>query len=231
MKKYMVALPFLLLSVQLASAAQPLINTWSSKIVLFAGYRTSNFSTLNGELQSASLPAFSNPSVVLGLFSMVVLNDAFIFGFEGQTLLKQSASDDVYSSSLGSFSGFFNVGYQFLNAYGVNAYALVGGGFGTVQVKTYEKAGQTFAQVLADPQKGFEPLFCVSIGADYLFDLAEGKDRGGFLGGLRVGYVIDPFPGTWSMSSVGITDGIDVDLSGFYVSLMFGGGIQSYREN
>ena len=58
-----VALVFLLLLLAqgLNAANQPLITTWSSKIVLFAGYRYSDFGGLNTELQSAGLPTFPNP--------------------------------------------------------------------------------------------------------------------------------------------------------------------------
>jgi len=69
-------------------------------------------------------------------------------------------------------------------------------------------------------------LLNVAVGMDYLISFGQDRDggRGGFLLGIRAGYMISPFQGDWSMGELEVAGGPDLGLTGPYVRVMFGGG-------
>ena len=190
-----------------------------------------NMSDLNALLENNGYSAISGSFFSVGGGGHGIINNKWIIGGEGHSLLGGSETSGNYINSLIIDYGFLDLGYIIYSFGDLRVYPLLGLGAGGMKFKISENLTSiTFDDILTTPARNSEIsksgfLLNLAIGTDYLLSFAKTEtERGGMLFGLRAGYCISPFKGHWEMGDIDVSGVPDFGFSGPYIRIMIGGG-------
>jgi hypothetical protein len=196
-----------------------------------AGYSFMDFDNFNSALVEAGIPEIGNGSVSLGGGGHYIFR-RFLIGGEGNGLIGSSSVSDNYSVRHGGGMGFFNAGYIVLQRPLYMVYPILGIGGGGYSVTITDRSAQSgsLQEVLDNPRqqamlsKG-SFMLNFSLGAD-LFVLADRtrQGTGGFIVGVRAGYLLSFDKDEWLLDNHSLTDGTNTNISGPFIRLIIGGG-------
>jgi hypothetical protein len=194
------------------------------------GGGTLDIDAINTRMQTAGLSTLSDNFLSLGGGGYAI-HGRLILGGEGHSLLGEEVSNESFTTSIGAGYGFFNIGYSLHSSGSLIVYPMFGIGGGAMSISMMEKGtSPSFDQILNDPKRSVVLstggwLINLALGTDYMFIMEENEEgKGGFILGLRIGYVLAPIKGDWSMDGIDISGGPDIGITGPYIRLMIGGG-------
>jgi len=191
------------------------------------GYSFFNLNNLNDLLSSSGMPELQNGSVSFGGGGHSIIN-SFIVGGEGHGLIGSSSTNAEFSVSQGGGYGFFNIGYLALQKSFLTLYPIlgIGGGGYSITITDRTNLPTNFNDLLANPQNqstlnkgGFMLNF--SLGTDFFL---TGDANGGFIIGLRAGYLLELNKNKWYIADQELAGGPDAGISGPFIRLTIGGG-------
>jgi len=160
-----------------------------------------------------------------------ILSNKILIGGEGHSILGDETTNGNSKSSLTGGYGLFDIGYLIYAKHQLRFYPMlgIGGGGMTFRIRQ-QPASLTFDEVLDNPERGVELstngfILSFSVGVDYLL-LVGGDEsgKGGFVFGIRAGYVVSPFKRDWMLDELELTNAPEVNITGPFFTLMFGGG-------
>lgn len=186
-----------------------------------------DLSPLNNRLQQAGYPTFPSELFAVGGGGYGVVSGRLLIGGEGYGLVAPSRGYQGRDVSLGGGYGLFTLGYRFRAADGLRVYPQVGIGGGGLSLDIGSTEEGQFDDVLADPNRGAtleKGSMLVSLGAGLEYRFRPSASDGGFLVGLRVGYLLSPYDTDWTLDEQRLSGGPDVALGGPFVRLIIGGG-------
>ncbi len=180
---------------------------------------------LNSRLSEMGYPTFERALLAIGGGGYGVVADVIMLGGEGYGLFTGEKAYQGRSVSLGGGYGFFNVGYLHRLTPHLRVYPMLGLGGGGLTLQIGSAEAGSFDEVLQNPNRQAtltRGSFLVSLGGglEYRFGDAEG----GFLLGLRAGYLLAPYRSDWHLGDEVLGDGPDASLAGPFVRLTIGGG-------
>ncbi len=183
-----------------------------------------NLDKLNRVLGDNNRAQFRSSFLNIGGGGYGVLNRVVIGG-EGFGILSQKRDKGSFRSVLSGGYGFFNLGYIIYEGGRLRFYPVIGIGGSGLNLKIFEVAEVNFKDAVENPKKIFEAsLSSLSVKSELGVDYKIGGRYGGWVLGLRVGYVFSPIVGDWKMGDeVVLRNGPEVGVNGFYLRLNFGG--------
>jgi hypothetical protein len=157
---------------------------------------------LNQVLGDNNRAQFQSSFLNIGGGGYGVLNKIMIGG-EGFGILSQKRDKENFRSVLSGGYGFFNLGYIIYDGEKLRFYPMVGIGGGGLNLKIFEMSEVDFKDAV---------------------EYKIGRRYGGWMLGLKVGYVFSPVVGDWKLGDeVVLRNGPEVGINGFYLMLNFGG--------
>ncbi len=188
-----------------------------------------NLSELNSRLQKAGFATFPEDYFALGGFGQGIVRN-IIIGGEGHGLLGEAVNGSGYKNRITGGYGFFNLGYVVMSSGNLLVYPMIGLGGGGISMRfTNTEQSLSFDDVMQNPQResvlekgGF--MLHLTVGAEYLLNLSDKGNPGGFMVGVRLGYLWMPFSSGWEMHGREISGGPEVTLTGPYIRFFFGMG-------
>ncbi|MBN1349421.1 hypothetical protein JXJ21_08430 [candidate division KSB1 bacterium] len=188
-------------------------------------------SDLSAKLEAKGFSGMSDNFFSVGGGGHSIINNRFIIGGEGHTLLGEDNNGSTYKTSITAGYGFFDLGYVAYSVKDLRIYPLLGIGGGGINLKIAENiTSLSFDEVLDNPKRTSELstggfLLNFALGVDYLLAFGENeKGRGGLLFGIRAGYTLAAFKGSWMMDDVEISGVPEMGITGPYIRFLFGGG-------
>ncbi len=195
------------------------------------GKSTIDLKDLNAKLEGKGYSKISDNFFSVGGGGHGIIKNRIIIGGEGHGLLGEEVTSGNYKNSINIAYVFFNLGYIVYSIKELRVYPLLGFGGGGMNLKIVEKlTSLSFDNILDDPRRGIQIstggfLFNLALGMDYLLKLGEDEEgRAGMSLGLRVGYTLSPFKGSWKMDEIEISGAPEIGITGPYIRLMIGGG-------
>jgi len=195
------------------------------------GYSRMDPAALNARFSEQGLPALPEGGWFLGGGGHYIFRN-LILGGEGGGVISSPATGPRYNVTSSGGYGFLNVGYVVLSRGSILAYPLVGAGGGGMSVLITDRTGlpDSFDALLRDPvhqsllmHGGFMMNF--SVGIDWFVGGGqEGSGTGGWLVGLKAGYLLDTADDNWMLDDRKLTGAPAAGMSGFYVRITLGGG-------
>ncbi|MQA91757.1 MAG: hypothetical protein GEU90_16305 [Gemmatimonas sp.] len=196
-----------------------------------AGFMLLDLDDLNSALGSAGYSSLDDTFLTLGGPLSGTRSKMFL-GIEGHGLLteEESTADGSRQVSLDGGYGLFRLGYLAYSDSGFDVIPAIGVGGGSVRLKIAELVAPSFDDILEDPGRSSTlrmDMFLVdaSVGIDYRFVTSRERRRaGGFLAGLRGGYVFAPWSTSWDLEGIAsVGGGPDANIQGFYLRASVGG--------
>lgn len=192
------------------------------------GYGYMDVSRLHRFVPS-EIRSFSNSQLMLGGEGHGIIGK-LVLGGSGSGFIGSEIRTDSLRISLGGGMGSFDIGYLVYNTDKVKAYPMVGIGSGGYSVNISENKNVNANQLAEDPgheiriNKG-NFLLDLSFTVNFVPVINKDDDEGsgGFMTGLKVGYIVSPKTSTWSYSGGDVTDAPDFGMNTFYVKLIIGG--------
>jgi opacity protein-like surface antigen len=174
--------------------------------------------------------AFQNDHLILGGggFSF---RDRFVLGGSGYALNGNDINNDSLDISTSGGYGTFNFGYIIVDKAKFKLYPLIGIGGGGYSVSIAKRKNVTATEVAQDPGQEIEIsngglIMDFSVNLNFLPLLNPDEDKrgyGGFMTGLKAGFLYQ-FPSSeWSFRGGSVTNSPDFGIRGFYVKLIIGG--------
>ncbi|NCA85789.1 MAG: hypothetical protein EOM83_09465 [Clostridia bacterium] len=196
-----------------------------------AGYSFMDFNNFNSALAEAGIPDISNGSVSLGGGGHYIFR-RFLIGGEGNGLIGGSSINDNYSVRHGGGMGFFNAGYIVFHSPLYTVYPMlgIGGGGYSVTITDRNAPSGSLQDVLDNPQQQAALskssfMLNFSLGTDlFVFADRTRHGTGGFIIGLRAGYLLAFDNDEWLLDNQSLTDGTNTSISGPFIRLTIGGG-------
>jgi len=191
------------------------------------GMKVVDFGDLKQELAKRGFGKPEAKNSFLGGGGYGVIRGKVLLGGEGAGF-SQDVSSDTLKATLAGGYGFFDVGYLAYSRENFRLFPFFGIGGGALALRIAERGPMpTFSEVLDNPKREVEisaggMLFQVGLGLDYMLTLKE--KEGGFIFGLRAGYILAPTKADWRMADRDVLGGPDARLTGPYICLTFGGG-------
>jgi opacity protein-like surface antigen len=196
------------------------------------------YDELSDELIAAGFEAPRRNSITLGGGGYRLYRN-FLVGGEGHAVLSQSQSTTTgRQTGLNAGYGMLNIGYAMLRTERWIIYPLGGVGGGALQVDLRDRNGTglgpdvndpTWEEVMADPghrsrlnRVGL--VTSVGMGIDFVARSPRSGSTGGFLVGVRAGYLFNPASGNWRLYDEEVTGGPEARLAGPFFKVSFGGG-------
>ena len=186
---------------------------------------------LNARLESNGYTKLSESYFCVGGGGHSIINKRWIIGGEAYSLLGEDITSAGFKGSTYTFQGFANIGYIILAKKGISVYPLLGLGGGAMTLTLSEKAAAySFDDVLTDPRRGTTLtaggfLINLALGMDYYLKLGENAEgNGGFLFGVRAGYILAPSKSGWAMFDNELSGAPEISMTGPFVRIIFGGG-------
>jgi hypothetical protein len=196
-----------------------------------AGYSFIDFDDFNHALAGAGIPEISTGSVSLGGGGHYIFR-RFLIGGEGNGLVGGSSSNSNYSVRHSGGMGFFNTGYMVLQRPLYTVYPIlgIGGGGYSVTITDRNATSGSLQDVLDNPRQQAELskgsfMLNFSLGADlFVFADRTRRSTGGFIVGLRAGYLLAFDKDEWFLDNHSLTDVTNTSISGPFIRLVIGGG-------
>lgn len=162
----------------------------------------------------------------------------FIIGGEGGSIVSGGeGTNEKFHTSFSAGYGFLNVGYMVYSTKNVSIYPMlgIGGGGVSIEVRERGKYPATFEEGLNQENLQRNTVFSrgsliikASVGGDYTIGFGGGA--GGFVTGLRVGYVFPVISSKWGVGDKDVTGGPGVSLSGLHFEVVLGWSALSLEE-
>lgn len=195
-----------------------------------------------GELQNflpAGLKSLSSAQTLIG-GSGHGLFGKFLIGGTGYAVSSSAVKTDTMTYSPGGGIGTFDIGYLLLNRRNLKMYPMLGlggGGYGIQITRTGTfnagKIAGSPARELNISHGGFvaDLSFNINLIPNVEFDEKE-KSYGGFMCGLRLGFLFSMPHSDWTYAGGDISDGPEFCLNMLYLKLIIGGaGYQEKQQN
>lgn len=157
-----------------------------------------------------------------------------IIGGEGRGVIAGGIGENKnYKTSFSLGYGYINVGYNIFSTEKINLYPTVGIGGGAISVSIEEKKRIPSSIDEAVKPENFPRktelsrgslVLNLAIGGDYLLGKTDEKGAAGFIAGFRIGYILPVVNSRWSIEGTDLNKGPNLNLSGFYFSIVLGGG-------
>jgi len=193
------------------------------------GYGNMDVSPLN-QFIPAGVGSFDNHQLLLGGMGHGFLGN-FVIGGSGSAIIGQKIKTGPYNYSLGGGVGTFDFGYLVVNKPKLRVFPLLGVGGGGYGLQITQNNSVSAADIRTSPsreinisQGGFVLDFSLNLNVIPVLVYDE-RDRsyGGFMTGLKVGYLYGFPSSNWRYSGGDVTGGPDFGLNMFYVKLIIGG--------
>ncbi|MCK9268943.1 MAG: hypothetical protein WC271_01325 [Bacteroidales bacterium] len=196
-----------------------------------AGYSFMDFNDLNNAFVQAGIPEINNGSVSLGGGGHYIFR-RFLIGGEGNGLIGSRTANENFSVRHSGGMGFFNAGYIVLQRPLYTVYPIlgIGGGGYSVTIIDRNAATASLQEVLDNPHQQAELskgsfMLNFSVGADlFVFADRTQQGTGGFVVGVRAGYLLAFDTDEWRLDDYSFTDGTNTSISGPFIRLIIGGG-------
>lgn len=201
------------------------------------GYGNFDVSDLH-EFVPNEIRDFDNDNLLIGGMGHAFMG-RFIIGGTGFALMGDKVNDDSLEINLNGGMGSFDIGYLILSKDKIKFFPLLGIGGGGYGLSIAQNKNVSVDQVVNNPSREInisKGSFMINLSLNLeLIPVLTYDDKeeswGGFMTGLRVGYLYT-FPTTdWSFTGGDITGGPNFGLSGFYASLIIGGFGYSANNN
>jgi len=197
------------------------------------GLNMSDLGKLNDRLKTQGFADIRASRLAFGGGGYGLLAQRIVIGGEGSGFSQEVSSPTQVASISGGY-GFFTLGYAVVSTRRLRFFPALGIGGGGINLHiTPRMTSPTFDEVLENPEREVRLLtgsFLInfSLGMDYLIILGRSRrarrGEGGFLVGVRVGYILAPSKTNWKMEKVDVIGGPDARLTGPYIQLLLGGG-------
>jgi len=181
------------------------------------GGTTLDVDAFNSRLEQGGYTAISDNFFSTGGGGHWIFNNGVVIGGELQTLLGDEVTNGIYKHSVTAGYGIFNMGYTVYSENQLRLYPLLGLGGGVLNFKISETpASLAFDDILANPERSVQLwtggfLLSFAVGMDYLLPLGRDESGiGGFVFGIRAGYVLSPFMSGWLLDDLDISDAPDL---------------------
>jgi hypothetical protein len=193
------------------------------------GYGNFDVSKLHAFVPDA-ITKFSNNQLMLGGTGHGFIGK-FVTGMSGSAVLGDAITSNNLKIKLSGGLGTLDFGYLVLDKEKVKIFPLLGVGGGGYGVSIAKNQDISTDNIVTDPGReinlskgGF--LMDASINLNFIpilqYDEKE-KTYGGFMTGLRVGYVYGLPSSNWSFAGGDISNGPNFGINMFYVKLVIGG--------
>jgi len=187
------------------------------------GYANYQMKGMNNWLNDR-YPQLKNDFIAIGGGGYGIINN-LVIGGEGLGARGTTVTKDTLSITPVIGSGMFNLGYLVYHRHNLLVYPMIGiGGLGaSFRFSEVDNPGSATNHVKAEPYNYScgSLVLGVSVGADKFFMF--GEEDGGISVSLKAGYNYALRNGNWKKDNLE-TGGPNVNLSGFYLTLGFGGG-------
>lgn len=186
---------------------------------------------LNTMLKDNGMPELGNASVSFGGGGHGIIGN-FILGGEGHGIVGESGLNQNYRVKYGGGYGLFNMGYVVYANPVILVYPMlgIGGGGQSVTITDRSTLPVSFSDLLEDPKhqsiltKG-SFLIDLSLTSNlFVFGNTGGNATGGFMVGLKAGYLLELNNDRWYIDDQELVGGPDSGISGPYFRLIIGGG-------
>jgi hypothetical protein len=178
----------------------------------------------------AGTPKFGNDMMVIGGTGHGIMNN-FVIGGSGFGIVGDVMKSDSVRVSMGGGLGTFDFGYVIINKEKLKLFPMLGiggGGFGVQMTRTKSLSA---AQVSSNPAQEINVnqggmVADISINLNVIPHLnydEKSKSYGGFMTGLKVGFVYGLPRSDWRYSGGDITGGPRFGINMWYVKLVIGG--------
>ena len=155
-----------------------------------------------------------------------------IIGGSGHGYLGKSVTDGGFETEISGSFGMFHLGFVPFMGKTFRLYPLIGLGGGEIRLKRIEIVEEgPFDDLYAAPPMNAEfsvssLLFDAGLGLDFMIVIGENnRGYGGFVLGVRAGYIFSLFTGDWYlMDETKLTGGPEAGLNGPYIRMVFGFG-------
>lgn len=155
----------------------------------------------------------------------------FVIGGSGFGTSGTEINNDSLKISFGGGLGTFDIGYVIVDKTHFKLYPMIGIGGGSYTISIAEKKNLTAGDITKNPRHeininngGFVIDVSINLNLIPLFEYDENENSyGGFMTGLKIGYLYTVPSDSWSYKGGDIANGPNFGLHGFYVSLMIGG--------
>jgi len=235
MKKPALLVPFLFLAMWTSplcadSKGAPAVRGGKGSFMI--GWGALDLEPLNQTLASAGYPPFAEDYLTLGGGGHAVLG-RLVLGGQGHGYLQDkqdvALAGGNHRTSLAAGMGFFDLGVVAWSGHGVALTPMVGLGGGALLFEIQELSSPTFGEVLQQPGRrsslstsGF--LVDLGVHLDWILGPVQRGVRSGAVVGLRAGWILSPFKGSWQLDGRDIAGGPRVGIEGPYVRFSVGGG-------
>lgn len=194
-----------------------------------AGYGNMDVSDLQ-VFAPAGIKKFKNDHLLLGGTGHAHLGN-FVIGGSGMGMIGDGEMTDSLEVSLGGGLGTFDIGYLVVNRDHVKCYPMIGLGAGGYGISIAQNENVSASDVVNNPGReinishgGF--VIDASLNLDFIPFLQydeEENSYGGFMTGLKVGYLLGFPTSDWTFAGGDVTGGPDFGLNMIYVKLNLGG--------
>ncbi|MCS7213199.1 MAG: hypothetical protein NZ927_03125 [Candidatus Calescibacterium sp.] len=199
---------------------------------LFSGHIVP-FGDINSFLKRKGYPQLEALPLSIGGGGYAIIG-RIIIGGEGRGVITGGTGENQnYKTSFSLGYGYINIGYNIFSTKQINLYPTVGIGGGAISVSIEEKkripSSIDEAVKLENLPRKTELsrgslVLNIAIGGDYLLGKTDEKGAAGFITGFRIGYILPVVNSRWSIEGTDLNKGPDLNLSGFYFSVVLGGG-------
>jgi hypothetical protein len=196
---------------------------------LTIGYGFMDVSALHSLIPSY-LPSFRNEFFVIGGSGHGMMN-RFVIGGGGFGITRNAIRNDSMKVSLGGGVGTFDLGYLVVDRAKVKLYPMLGIGGGGFGLEMTRKGDVSADHLSSNPAREInisQGYFAVDLSLNLaLIPVLEKNEKdgsiGGFMTGLKAGYIYSLPSSNWRFSGGDITGGPEFGMNLFYLKLIVGG--------
>jgi hypothetical protein len=197
---------------------------------VFLGLNILNMTELNNVMTPDGYNSLKDNNLFFGGGGYGVIYKHIILGGSGGGFVTQDIDKTGVTGTMRGGYGVFNFGYSLFRTRFLHLFPYGGFGGGGIQLELVpDSGGADFGDIVNNP-KQFTILtrnsVCLDAGveADFLIPLGlSDTGSGGFLLGLRVGYLYFPTNASWKLAGNKVPGGPDTWLTGPYVHIVLGG--------
>jgi len=193
------------------------------------GYGNQDIGGLNAFVP-AGLKSFSSSQTLIGGSGYGVFG-RLVLGGSGYAVTSNTVKTDSFKYSPAGGVGTFDIGYLVLKRRNLTVFPMIGIGGGSYGLKITRSGTVSASQIAGSPSReinishgGF--VSDVSVNINFVphpeYDEKD-KSYGGFMCGLRLGYLFSLKHSDWTYSGGDISNGPDFGFNMFYIKLTFGG--------
>lgn len=177
-----------------------------------------------------SLRTFNNQQMLLGGTGHGFI-DRFVIGGSGFAATGDAISTDTFSYRLSGGVGTFDFGYLIYNKDKLKIYPMLGIGGGGYGIGINRIKNLSSSQISSNPEReininngGFVMDISLNINVIPVLNHDKNDDSyGGFMTGLKIGYIHGFRNSNWTYTGGSVTDGPMFGMKMFYAKLIIGG--------